>query len=464
MFRIATAFLVLQLLTGCSPDPESLVGRTWRFWSFQDSFVRTSVVSALLLGLNCGLLGTFLVTRRLSLAGDTLSHAILPGIVGGYLWNMTKDPTALLIGALIAGVLASALVSAIASTTKLKVDAAQGLVLTLFFALGVCFISMLPHGNKAGLNRFLYGQMAAVDAQDVRWLAWATATSFFTILLTYRGLLVLGFDEAFGRVAGLPMRGLHYLQMLLTTVAIVVSMEAVGVVLVAALLVIPPAAASLLSERMPRLLTWSGILGMVAALLGSYISFVGDRLAAGAAIVLCSALMFALAFCFSPKAGWLVRWWTARKSHHRILRENALKAIYKILEGRGETSDKALFSIKDLGSASSRPSSTVRRDLRLLTQLGFLDQAVPSGTYHLTTMGMAEAQRVVRNHRLWELYLTQRAHYASDHVHDDAEIMEHLLTEADVAYLLKVLGQPSADPHGRTIPLVQSVTKQGDVL
>jgi ABC-type Mn2+/Zn2+ transport system permease subunit len=225
-----------------------------RFLSLRDPFVRAAVLGAVLLGINCGVLGTFLVVRRMALVGDTLAHAVLPGVVGGYMWNYSKDPAAMLLGAVVAGVLGSALMHAITASTKIKADAAQGLVLTSFFAIGVCMIAMLPPGNKGGVDKFLFGQLAAVSAQDLWWLGKSTVFTLLFTGLAYRGLLVLSFDEGFGRLCGLPVRWLHYLLMLLTTLAIVVAMESVGVVLVSALLVIPSSAASLMTRRLHRLM------------------------------------------------------------------------------------------------------------------------------------------------------------------------------------------------------------------
>ena len=129
--------------------------RACRFFSFSDGFLRASVLGTMLLALNCGLLGTLLVARRMAMLGDTLSHAVLPGIAAGFLWTMTKNPVALVTGAIATGVLSSLIVSWITQTTRLKPDAALSVVLTVFFAAGIALIKMLPEGNKAGLDRFL---------------------------------------------------------------------------------------------------------------------------------------------------------------------------------------------------------------------------------------------------------------------------------------------------------------------
>lgn len=410
-----------------------------------DSFLRTAVLGAVLLGINCGILGSFLVVRRMAMVGDTLSHAVLPGVVAGYLWNYTKDPMAMLIGALGAGIIGSLLMSAITSTTKLKQDAAQGIILTTFFAVGVCLITMLPPGNKAGLEKFLFGQLAAVSSQDVVWLVRTTGLTLLVVVLLFRGLLLLSFDPVFGRLLGLPMRFLHYGLMLLTTLTIVVAMEAVGVVLVSALLVIPASSASLLTDRFSRLILLSAIFGVIAALSGSFFSFVFDDLAAGPMVVISSAVIFALAFCFSSKNGLLIRWLRNRRRDTVVAMENQLKAIYRFHEDRGSDVSGPF----DAAEISALKGPWI---LRRLLANEMIVEGASAGLFALTEKGKNTAQRLVRHHRLWELYLANRAKYALDHVHDDAEKMEHLMTDEQAGRLAEVLGNPTTDPHGRLIP------------
>jgi ABC-type Mn2+/Zn2+ transport system permease subunit/Mn-dependent DtxR family transcriptional regulator len=416
-------------------------GKLWDFLTLRHGFLRATVLGTMLLALNCGLLGPLLVARRMTMLSDTLSHAVLPGIAAGYLWTLSRNPVAMLAGAVVTGVLSSLIVSLITRTTRLKADAALSVVLTVFFAAGIALIRLTSAAwPKAGLARFLYGQAAAVSDGDVVLLGVAAAVTMLTLLLGYRGFLVLAFDEAFGHAAGLPVRVLHYLQMLLTTLAIVVSMEVVGVILVAGLLIIPASTAWLLSSRLHHILWISALLGMAAAPLGAFFSYTGQHRPAGPSLVLCSALMFAAALLFSPRNGLARKWWTWLQSGRRIQREDTLKAIYRHMEAGG------------FQSSGLRPgeASTTARELRALARHGF--GAWKNGALELTPEGFREATRMVRNHRLWELYLTQRAGFADDHVHESAERMEHLLAEENIAQMMQVLGHPETDPHGKRIP------------
>jgi manganese/zinc/iron transport system permease protein len=449
---MALAAVSLLLLAGCAnadSNPDSFAGRTVRFFSLTDPFLRSAILGSVLLALNCALLGTFLVVRRMSLASDTLAHAVLPGIVGGYLWNMTKDPTALLVGAIVAGLIGTMVMNAILQTTKLKADAAQGIVLSLFLALGVCLIQMLPPGNKAGLDKFLFGQLAAVDGRDLVLLGIATAVNVASILVLFRGFLVLSFDEGFGRCVGMPMRLLHAWFMFLTTVTIVVSMEAVGVVLISALMIIPASAAALLTVRIRRMLLLAGIAGVLAALLGSYWSFVVDRIPAGPSVVLVAAFLFALAFFFSPRDGWLARHWIRWRWQARVGLENQLKTVYRWMED-GQRLAERTHSMEDFARDTGKTTRQAKGEQRRLQAGGF--SMVEGGAFSLTDAGLQTARRLVRSHRLWELYLTRRASFAPDHVHEDAENMEHLLSEENLLSMEELLGWPATDPHGRPIP------------
>ena len=445
---------VLLLFALPSILPESVR----RFLSFRDPFLRDAVLGTMLLGLNCGLLGTLLVARRMAMLADTLSHAVLPGIAAGFLWTMTKNPVALVTGAICTGVVSSLIVSLIAHTTRLKPDAALSVVLTVFFAAGIALIKLIskayPDANKAGLDRFLYGQTAAISGGDVVMLSITAGITLLTMIIGYRGFLVLAFDEGFGRSIGSPVRVMHYVQMFLTTLAIVVSMEAVGVILVAGLIVIPASTAWLFSTRLQHILWLSALLGMAAALLGSFTAFVITPKGGGSILVLCAGFLFAAAFLFSP-GGLARRVWRWLQHGRRIHREDTLKAIYRLLEVRN-------FSPAEIhaGEAGCTP-----RDLRTLLRNGL--GAGNAQSFTLTSDGFREAARMVRNHRLWELYLTQRAGYAQDHVHDSAEQMEHLLAEENIAHLMEVLGHPETDPHGKRIPsldetIVTAASRSGD--
>ena len=146
----------------------TVMERAARFFSFSDPSLRNALAGSMLLGICCGLMGAFLVVRKLSLLGDALSHAVLPGVALGFLWNMSKDPLAIFVGATLAGLLGAGTVQLLRATTRHKEDAALGFVLASFFGVGICLFTMIqnvPGGNKSGLDKFMFGQAAALEGR-----------------------------------------------------------------------------------------------------------------------------------------------------------------------------------------------------------------------------------------------------------------------------------------------------------
>ncbi|HEV7866512.1 MAG TPA: iron chelate uptake ABC transporter family permease subunit [Chthoniobacteraceae bacterium] len=424
-----------------------------RFFSLTDNSLRYALFGSILLGISCGLLGSFLVVRKMALVGDALSHAVLPGVALGFLWNMTKDPVAIFIGATSAGLFGTLVVGWITRTTRLKEDAALGLVLASFFAVGGCLVTMiqrLPTGSKSGIDKFLFGQAAALSSQDVTLMAASTALTVILLVLFYKEFLVTSFDPVFARVTGMPVRLLQELMMLLLAFSVVVALQAVGVVLVSAMLITPAAAAYLLTDRMHRMLILAALFGSLAGVVGAFFSFLGNNLPTGPFMVLGASTVFGTAFFFAPRHGVVPRWWRRRSRGNRISRENTLKAIYRVLEDRG-FSDEGV-TLEELSALRRDTLVEIRLQAAALAQNGLATVDEPRGTIHLTPQGWRQACAVVRNHRLWELYLTNAAHYQADHVHEDAERIEHVLGEETVRHLERRLEFPHHDPHGRIIP------------
>ncbi|MCF6311299.1 MAG: metal ABC transporter permease [Verrucomicrobiales bacterium] len=429
-----------------------------RFFSFRDAGLRLVLVGCLLLGLNCGLLGGFVVVRRMALVGDTLSHAVLPGIALGFLWNMDKDPVAIMVGATVFGLFGVTVVGWITRTTLLKQDAALGLVLSSFYALGICLVTMiqrLPTGNKSGIDKFMFGQAAALGENDIILMLITTVVTLVVVVVCYRGLLVLSFDREFGQTTGLPMHALHHVVMLLTAFAIVVAMQAVGVVLVSSMLIIPAASAYLLTDRLHRLLIYAAVIGMGTAVLGAFFSFLGNNLPTGPFMVLAGTGVFVICFLFSPRYGWWTRLWRLRSRRLRTEREDTLKAMYRVLENR-EFHGEGVSAV-DVAEYRKDTVEEIQRRVQNLVKTGLATDSEEGQMIHFTPKGYQQACMIVRNHRLWELYLTNVARYAADHVHEDAELVEHVLGEDTVRRLERRLKFPNKDPHGKPIPSVRDM-------
>lgn len=445
------------------------------FTELADGRVGTSdlvVWAAILLGVTCGLLGCFIVLRRQSLLGDAIGHSVLPGVCIGFLFAGTRSTPALLAGALVAGLLSSALISLLQRTTLLKTGECIGAVFTGFYALGIVLLKYIQNlgsegesllsrlglapavsTGQAGLEKFLFGQIVGVSFSDVMLMAAVAGGVIVMVAIFWRPLAIATFDEGFAFSIGLRVRAIHYLLTGLVTVAIVISIQAVGVVLVAAMLVTPAATAYLLTDRLHRMALLSCLFGAAAGVLGAFFSLFGDDLPTGAFMVLGASTLFAGAFLFSPRHGLLPRVFRVAARRRTTQAENLVATLYKMMEkraGAAGASDRRC-GVHDVAAARHESPAQVRRLWALAKARGWVDPQSHDPII-LTDQGLEEARRVVRNHRLWELFLTQEASLASDHVHADAERIEHVLPRDVLHRLEQMLDDPTVDPHGQPIP------------
>lgn len=425
-----------------------------RFITLSDRGLRLSLIGALLFGAVCGLLGSFIVVRKMALFGDAISHAVLPGVALGFLWSMSKDPVAILIGATLSGLAGSLLVGAIRRTTRIKQDAALGIVLASFFAIGLCLIRIIQNNEGAskitGLKSYLFGDVAVLDRYDVITMGVVVILTVILFGLLYRPFLAISFDRQFAVSIGFPVRILEALFQMFLAFAIVISLQAVGVVLVSAMLITPAATAYLLVDRMHRMLWIAMGVGMLSAVIGVFLSFLGSNLPTGPFMVLSASSIFTMAYLFSPKYGRFTKWLRYRARVKKVREENSLKSIYKVLESKGLESSGNRVLMKDLSSHRKMSIAGLVKEIKNMQKSGLVK--LEGDNVSLTDDGFDKARSVVRNHRLWELYLTNEANYALDHVHDDAEKVEHFLSEEEVSELESYLDYPQEDPHGKPIP------------
>jgi Iron dependent repressor, metal binding and dimerisation domain/ABC 3 transport family len=236
----------------------------------------------------------------------------------------------------------------------------------------------------------------------------------------------------------------------------VAALQAVGVVLVTAILVIPASTARLCSDRMSRVIFIAVGVAILSGVLGAFISYLWPGLPTGPIVVLVSAAIFMLAVGFGPN-GMTIRWWRYRQRSARVQRENTLKALWQYHEHRGVALEESVF-ISEFALYRGLPPGQAERLLGSLVKERWAKPLQRDGFVILTAEGIKRAMEVIRNHRLWEAYLTHTVGYAADHVHADAEVMEHLLNESDVNTLVKDLNYPEEDPHGKKIPTINQLS------
>ncbi|WP_066379791.1 metal ABC transporter permease [Anabaena sp. CA = ATCC 33047] len=266
----------------------------------QYGFMQRSLVIAILVGLLCAVVGSYLMVQRLALLGDAISHSVLPGLAIAFMLGGN-----IFIGAFIAGVFSTVTITWIRTRSPIKEDAAMGIVFSAFFALGITLITIIQKDNKIDLNHFLFGNILGVTGDEVRDTAIIAAIVLLVIILLYKELLFYTFDPLGAQAAGLPINRLNFGLMLLISLTIVASMKAVGVILVLSLLITPGATAYLLVKRLHEVMILGAVIGVISSISGMYLSYFYN-LPSGPAIVLVVSGLFLLALLFSPKHGVLI--------------------------------------------------------------------------------------------------------------------------------------------------------------
>lgn len=453
---LVLSFFPQPLLAGFVPsDSSNPLSETIVYLTLSDETLRVVVSAALILGACGGLMGAFLLVRKQAFLADTLAHAVLPGIALGFLWNLSKDTGPLLVGAGLSGLAGIGVVRILQKRSRHHDQAILGFVLATFFALGLCWLSMIRNAEdipSAGIEHFLFGQIAAISDEDLPYI-WGIGFLILAVVgLLYKEYLLICFDAAFARSLGKPASLLSASLLFLLTLAVVISLKAVGVVLVTALLIIPAATARLLTDSFLRMLIYSAVLGALAGWLGTLGSLLGPGLPTGPMVVLSATGNFLLALCLAPKRGWVVRCLRRREEERRHLYENLLKTLYHAEEASFEDGQP----LKRLAEGHSTTPEKLRGSLAVAESKGFVQVDKKSQSVRLTSRGRDRARTIVRNHRLWELYLAEAANIAPDHVHDAAEAMEHHMDEETARKIEQRFGQGRLDPHGKPIPAAET--------
>ncbi len=266
------------------------------------SFMLRGLLAAVMVGVVCATVGVYVVLRGMAFFGDALAHSILPGVAIGYLISGGAQGTVFWVS-LVTAILAAIGIGGISKGSSVREDTAIGIVFAGMFALGIATISTIRN-YTVDLVHFLFGNVLGVSTNDLWLTAIFGALVIFTVLAFYKEFMVLSFDPMLASTLRLPADMLNHLLLILIAIAIVVSLQTVGVALMVAMLVTPPATAYLLTRRLPSMMVLSAGLGAFSSVVGLYLSFYFS-IASGAAIVLVCTMIFALVFLFAPQKGWL---------------------------------------------------------------------------------------------------------------------------------------------------------------
>lgn len=271
-------------------------------------FLQKAFVTSIMVGIICGVIGSFIVLRGMALMGDAISHAVLPGVAISYMLGINY-----FYGAVVTGVLTALGIGIISQNSRIKNDSSIGLVFSAMFALGIILITVAQ--SATDLTQILFGNVLSVRTSDMVITLIVGAIVLLAVILFYKELLVSSFDETMAAAYGLKVRLIHYGIMVLLTLVTVASLQTVGVILVVSMLITPAATAYLLTNRLSTMIFLAAFFGAISSILGLYFSFVYN-LPSGPIIVLATTAIFILIFLFSPKQGTF--WRMLQKSKRKV--------------------------------------------------------------------------------------------------------------------------------------------------
>lgn len=431
---------------------------TWS-WTLDGWIIAAGVLCAVA----ASLLGSFLVLRQMSLLGDAISHAVLPGLAAAFFLTGTRNSVPMFIGAVVVGVLTALFTEWVRGIGRVDEGASMGVVFTSLFALGLVMIVQAADKVDLDAGCVLYGaiELTPLDTASIGdWevpravlmLGGVTIVNFLFVVLFYKELKICSFDPALATTTGFSATLMHYMLMILVAVTAVASFESVGNILVVAMFVVPPATAYMLTDRLLGMIVLAVILAACSAALGHLGALVvpawfgfQSTTTAGMMAVAAGALLTA-AVLLSPRHGVLVMFFRRRFLSLSILADDVIALLYRQLERRGA----ATTSLSELRSRLFAGAQSLRF---VVAWLHWRGRVIRTGNaVQLTPTGKTHAEHLVRSHRLWEQYLVAEAGIDVDRIHEKAEQFEHFTDQQMRQRLDQETDAPSVDPHGRPIP------------
>ncbi|HEX8550325.1 MAG TPA: metal ABC transporter permease [Abditibacteriaceae bacterium] len=427
-----------------------------------DANLRWVVMGAALLGAASAILGCFAFLRGRALMGDALAHAALPGVCAAFLLTGTKNLGAFLLGAAVAGLAAAWCIGAITRHSRVKNDSAQALVLSVFFGAGIVLlttIQRMPSGHQSGLDKFLFGQAASLVGGDVRAIAFVAVALCAICALGFKEWKLLCFDSDFARGLGRPTNILDSLLMTMIVAAVVIGLQAVGVVLMAAMLITPPAAARFWTDKLGVMTILAGVFGAASGAAGAIFSTLQSGLPTGPLVVLSATAIFAVSLFFAPRRGIVARVWRIAATQKTVQRENLLRDVYELTEDEQAAEETTAFRpdylgvpLRELAQKRHATEASLRGALDDLQKRGWIRQT--GGRVALTQSGARAAYDLVRRHRLWETFLMFQSQLGATveddtRAHRGADAVEHFVPPDAMEQLEVLLKQQGREPRLR---------------
>ncbi len=409
---------------------------------FQDPNARWVITGCLLLGLSSGVLGCFALFRKYSLMGDAVAHAALPGICIAFMLYGSKSIGIFMLGATIAGLIGALCIGQISAYSKIKPDTSMAIILTGFFGVGIVLLTKISQSGKSsqsGLDAFLFGKAASLVGSDVEVISVVAFLLLAITLALFKELKLLCFDPQFGRGIGLPMGALNTLLMLMIVLAVVIGLQAVGVVLMAAMLIIPAVAARYWTEQLNGMVILSGVFGGLSGVLGTVLSAITPNLPTGPVIVLAATFIFLLSLFFAPERGLLAKAIRHLKLRQKIISENLLQSLYDLSEKDflQDQSWKQGYTLDQLHQLRPDHKSTMLRYLQRLEAAGWVSSK--GANWALTERGLQEAYSVTLNQRLYEMLLIYQARYGTLNLQEESRKVQDFVPETTLNELQGLL-------------------------
>lgn len=422
----------------------------------------------MLMCLAAGLVGVIVFLRKQSLVGEALSHASYPGVIMGVIAAGATGLDAhqsgvlsffIILGAFLTALLGIWMIQFMVKRLNVRADSALCFVLSVFFGVGITLASQVQFAYSAlyqQIQVYLYGQAATMT--DINMVIYGLLALFIAaaVALLYKEIELILFDEQYAISLGLKTQPIGWLLFVLTVSAIVVGIRSVGVVLMSAMLIAPAAAARQYTNKLYKMLILAAFFGMCSGYLGNYLSgelttyfshrYPAGRLSipTGPMIVIVAASICVLSLLFAPERGVLVRLFRIARFRYTCACENVLKAMW-----RKGVDTPIMF--QDIVSYQTVSKFYVYFVLNRLTSSGWVEKK-GLGSYRLTHDGALWAAKIVRLHRLWEVYLADFLGVGAERVHRSAEEMEHIINPELEQQLTLLLRNPAVDPHHQPIP------------
>ena len=430
-------------------------------WSYFDTWI---VITGALSAMSCALLGNYLVLRRLSMMGDAISHAVLPGLAIAFLISGSRESLPMIAGAAIIGVATTFLVQLIVRLSGLDKGASMGVIFTSLFALGLILIRQAADHVDLDPSCVLYGAIELTPLDVYMVAGWEIPRAAVTnaamlginllfVIIFYKELKLTSFDPALATTLGINATVMHYALMTLVATTTIAAFESVGSILVIAMLIVPAAAAHLLTDRLSVMLLLSLIIAAVSALTGHlsaitipvWLGF-RDTSTAGMMAVM-TGVIFLITFLFAPRYGFLSRTISRTLLSLKIIRDDIIGILYRFQELAPAGADPInaehlLNALKSGVPAKIALWDLVRRKLVRRSGSGYM----------LTDSGFDEGRSLIRSHRLWESYLCNSLGACATDVHQQAHRLEHFTDPSMQSRLDQDSGNPTVDPHDRKIP------------